>query len=205
MQGQNSIRGTIALAIDVVFAIALFYGFQSWSNITDWFSKCLAILVYLIILVDWLSIRASSKIYTIRILILDLTDLFIFANIFNELKIRFGSYVLYSPVFWIYLAALCFVYMLWNISVSGKIKLINDKTLRRWALANMILGITCLLTYAGLVWLEKNASIVPYVDITIIVVALPAILYWLSLLTIWAVTIVSSLRYFIPEETSRTT
>jgi hypothetical protein len=175
----------IISAFDVLFTLVIFNGFAQWHSVQGLVNRVLAILLYLIIINDWMSLRASAKVYNIPIMFLDLCDVFIFVNIFASLEGQNGTILPYQPIFWIYLTVLCCVYSVWDFILAGALEWPGPKTMRQWAWAMAGAGLTCLLTYFGLAADQKYSSSLWHPEILASLIILPAIVAWLSLLGVW--------------------
>lgn len=149
----------ITSSIDLLFTLIIFWSFTKWTYIFNIQAGVLLAFLYVIIINDWLSCRASFEFYTQTMFVIDVVILFLFLRMVDCL-VEPDRPAGYEIDFWSYLAALSILYGIWDYIVAKYTK--EDeraKDLKSWGNKMLITGFVCILSYVGLQYLNAYQNV----------------------------------------------
>lgn len=129
---MNNSSNPLTNAVDILFTLAIFYALVQWTSLATWQSKLLWIGLFLIIVNEQVSVRASYDVYNILIYILDLVSLLMYVIALHALTViepRYG----YDPTFWIAVAFIWLFYAIWDYVMMPFADKAAKRNLRKWA------------------------------------------------------------------------
>lgn len=133
-------------AVDMLFTLALFYVLIHWTKLTTWQAKTLWVGLFLLVLNEQISIRATYDVYGAIIYILDLGSLFLYVVALQALIIidpKFG----YHPVFWVAIGLLWLFYAIWDYVMLPFADKEAKKNLRKWAFYMILAFLLTFISY----------------------------------------------------------
>jgi len=132
--------------VDMLFTLALFYLLIHWPQLSLWQSKVLYVSLFLIVLNEQVSVRASYDVYNTITYFLDLVSIYIYVVALDALMVvdlKFG----YAPKFWIYIGFLWLFYAVWDYVMIPFADEEAKKNLRKWGLYMISAFFVTILSY----------------------------------------------------------
>lgn len=172
----------ITASIDILFTFLIFWAFWEWRDVTTLESKVLLLFLYLIIINDWLSCRATYEFYTTEMFIIDVIIIFLFMRMVDSLG-RTDSVARYDITFWFLLAGLSILYGIWDYIVCIYTKDAERKRgLKSWGNKMFVTGVLCAMSYIGLRWLQLHST---FRTPMFLVAEAPSFLVFVVLIVFW--------------------
>lgn len=147
----------ITTSIDILFTLLIFWSFQEWKSATTLEAKVLLLFLYLIVINDWLSCRATYELYTTEMFLIDVIIIYLFQRMVDSLT-RAGDVTGYDTAFWLMLAALSVLYGIWDYVVAVYTDdRERQRGLRSWGNKMFATAALCAGSYVGLRWLQFHS------------------------------------------------
>ncbi len=133
-------------SVDMLFTLATFYALIQFPHLVTWQSKVLWVGLFLLILNEQISVRASYDVYNILIYSLDLVSLFLYVIAIHFLEVT-DSQLGYNPSFWIPVGILWLSYAIWDLLMMPFADKQAKINLRKWAINMIIAFVATMMCY----------------------------------------------------------
>jgi hypothetical protein len=170
----------ITKSVDTLWTITILYAFYQITELRGYWPILIGVLTTLLLINEWFSVRATFDFYSDSMFVADVFDVFLYVLAYSALKR--GGELTYSPIYWLCLALIWFVYFAWDVSVLPFTK---DKestlSLRKWMYSMLATSIFTFGSFLFLLWIERNQlrsqyevviQVLQYANLVIIVIVL---------------------------------
>ena len=180
--GKQKPLSPITASIDFLFTLLIFWALLQWDHSTTIASKFLFVLLYLIIINDWFSCRATFEFYTSEMFVIDVIIIFLFLRMVTSLTISHLT-LGYQSVFWMQLSFLSILYGIWDYVVSIYTEDIGRrKGLKSWGNKMFLEGGMCIASYFWIEWIQTR---VESRSLVFLIPELPPVLIFVTLVIMW--------------------